>query len=70
MVYMHGAKPTESPGRYGPHIAVMRDMNWGWDQLCSAPADLVDEILAHISYERKWEKKRAEIDRARAKNAS
>jgi hypothetical protein len=64
---MHDAKPTESPGRYGPHILIMREMGWTWRDLQKAPTDLIDEVLMHIGYERKWKNKRAEIDAAKAK---
>jgi len=65
---MHDAQPSESPGRYGPHIAVMREMRWSWAQLREAPNDLIDEVMAHMSYQKKWEHKRIELDRQKAKH--
>ena len=67
MAIMHDAKPSESPGRYGPHYIVMKEMGWSWQQLRESPADLIEEVLLHINYQRHWERKRAEVDQMKAK---
>ena len=58
---MHGVSAKESPGRYGGHIAVMREMSWSWADLQNAPADLVDEIMLHMHYRNHWESKSNEM---------
>jgi len=62
---MRDQSPAESPGRYSGHIAVMKEMRWGWAELMTAPADLVDEILMHIHYRAAWERKKSAMDQTR-----
>jgi len=38
-------------GRYGPAVAVMREMGWSWPDLCAAPFDLVQEIIIRLGAE-------------------
>lgn len=63
---MHGASPQEQPGRYWQQIAIMKEMRWSWSELVNSPADLVEEVLMHIISERRWESKRADMDRKKA----
>lgn len=63
---MHGASPQEQPGRYWQQIAIMKEMHWSWSDLENSPADLVEEVLMHIISERRWESKRADMDRKKA----
>jgi len=51
---------AEPPGRYSSYIAVMKEMRWSWDDLQSAPVDLVDEVMMHIHYHKFWSDKRNE----------
>ena len=64
---MHGAKPQETPGRYGLQFVIMHEMGWSWRELNEAPNDLVEEVLLHINYQRHWERKRADMDAMKAK---
>ncbi len=51
------------PSRYGVLIEVMRDMHWSWDDLMSAPSDLVDEIVERSRAKNGTMAKKAEYDR-------
>lgn len=56
------------PGRYSAEIVVMQEMHWSWHDLCSAPADLVEELLTRREYRMKYEDLRKKRDEQRAEN--
>ncbi|MBI1296663.1 hypothetical protein GC175_17040 [bacterium] len=66
---MHGQSQAD-PGRYATEVKVMMEMGWSWDELCKAPADLVDEILLRLTYQNEWFQKKQELQRAQAGKAT
>lgn len=48
-------------GRYGLAIAIMKYMGWSWQDLRSAPADLVQELVLRMSQESKWTAEREKL---------
>ena len=61
-MHKHGA--VSVPSRYGALIGVMREMHWSWQDVMSAPADLVEEITERIEAQAHWTREKAEFDRA------
>ena len=56
------------PGRYAAAIGIMSEMRWSWDDLCNAPADLVDEIALRLSAKATWQERREKLDAQRARS--
>jgi hypothetical protein len=48
-------KEALSAGRYGMPIAIMREMGWSWQELGSAPFDLVQELVIRLNAENEWQ---------------
>lgn len=44
-------KAALDAGRYGTAIYIMREMGWSWEQLRTAPFDLVQELVIRLSAE-------------------
>jgi len=42
----------------------MREMHWSWQDVMSAPADLVEEITERIAAQAHWAHEKSEFDRA------
>lgn len=61
---VHGGTPSETT-RYGPAIAVMREMGWSWAELLEAPADLVVEVLLRRGAEAEAQRKRGKLEEQR-----
>jgi hypothetical protein len=47
-------KEAFQAGRYKVAIQIMREMQWSWNDLVTAPYDLIDELVWRISAEREW----------------
>lgn len=54
-----------TPTRYGILITVMRDYHWSWSDICSAPADLIQEIVIRLEAEYHWREERRKQDEDR-----
>lgn len=54
--------PVVLPRRYGWQVEVMKAMNWGWRDLCEAPADMVEEIAFGLAQEAKWTAERRKFE--------
>jgi hypothetical protein len=57
-----------SAGRYRVAIQIMREMQWSWNDLISAPFDLVDELVWRISAEREWEHEKQKAHTGKGKS--
>jgi hypothetical protein len=68
---MHDAENVTTPTRYGILMAIMREYGWSWQELCEAPADLVEEISMRMTAEQHWMAERRKRDEAmsEARNA-
>lgn len=60
---MQGISPADET-RYGPAIAVMKEMGWGWREFLEAPPDLAEEILVRMGCREKWTEERRKLDEA------
>lgn len=60
---MHQGGVVSAPSRYGMLIGVMREMHWSWQDVMSAPTDLVEEIIARIEAQARWTAEKASYDR-------
>jgi hypothetical protein len=65
--YMHDSDSVTTPTRYGVLITIMREFGWSWNDLCAAPADLVDELAHRLTAENHWRAERSKRDAAEAK---
>ena len=63
---MHATQAQERT-RYGAIIPVMEKMGWSWNEVLSAPSDLVTEIVLRIAAEAEFEEKRRKMEKAKAK---
>jgi hypothetical protein len=56
------------PGRYAVAIGIMEAMHWSWNDLCSAPYDLVDEIAIRLSARATWQERREKLNAQKARS--
>ena len=68
---MYDSDRVSTPTRYGILMAIMREYGWSWQELCEAPADLVEEISMRMTAEQHWMAERRKRDEAmsEARNA-
>lgn len=59
---MFDSDRVSTPTRYGVLLAIMREYGWGWQDLCEAPNDLVEEIAARLTAEQHWTAERSKRD--------
>ena len=59
---MWDSENVTTPTRYGVLIAIMREFGWSWQDLCAAPADLVDELSIRVAAENHWTAQRRKRD--------
>lgn len=64
---MYDAQGVTTPTRYGVLITIMREFGWSWQDLCAAPADLVDELAHRLTAENHWQAERRTRDAQEAK---
>ena len=64
---MYDSDSVTTPTRYGVLITIMREFGWSWQDLCAAPADLVDELAHRLTAENHWRAERSKRDAAEAK---
>lgn len=55
-----GSRYSIPSSQYGKEINVMEAMGWSWQELCDAPADLVDEIGIMTTQRAKERKQKAD----------
>lgn len=58
---MHGANLGD-PGRFGNEYWLMREMGWSWQDLTTIPFVVLEEIFLRLSFQKKWEAKKQEMD--------
>ena len=63
---MHGVQP-DSLGAYEEEIWLIRQMNWSWGDLISAPKNFIEELSHILNCENKWESKKRDVGRQKAK---
>ena len=61
-MHKHGA--VSVPSRYGALIGVMREMHWSWQDVMSAPADLVEVMTERIAALAYWAHQKSDCDTA------
>jgi len=59
---MYDSDNVTTPTRYGVLLTVMREYGWSWQDLCDAPADLVEEICTRTTAEQYWTAERNKRD--------
>ncbi len=59
-MFYEGSRRGVPSSHYGGLIDVMEAMGWTWQQLCDAPADLVDEIGIMLVERARAQKRAAE----------
>lgn len=64
---MQDVVSKEDVGRYDSELAVMREMGWSWHDLCTAPADLVEEIEVRLASRGHWNREKKRLDEALGK---
>ena len=64
--YMYDSDSVTTPTRYGVLITIMREFGWSWQDLCAAPADLVDELAHRLTAEHHWTAERRKRDAKQA----
>lgn len=64
---MYDSDSVTTPTSYGILITIMREFGWSWQDLCAAPADLVDELSHRLAAENHWQGERRKRDAQEAK---
>ena len=59
---MYDSANVATPTRYGVLLAIMREYGWSWQELCEAPADLVEEVAMRLTAEQHWQAERSRRD--------
>ncbi len=51
-----------TPTHYGMILHIMREYKWSWNDIVTAPADLIQEVAIRLEAEYHWRDERRKLD--------